>query len=877
MTAVTLLLLRTDVPDDSVWQPTWGAWFHTGRHATDRARRIPAGLDVAIDIETPSLTDSFTIKCVTASWVESDGAHAVLLDPGRRPHDAEAVRTITSRARWLILHNAPFDIPGLFAADLLRREDIAKVMDTLVLARSAWPDTLTKKGLEALAGQILALRDLADALKLAQRASGLTSNEKWFREADIHIPLYRAGAMADTLVTLRLAHPLFEAAIDRQLNHPFAVYGCTDRSQAAELVMKSQLANQVMLRQAAIGYDVDLDYLDRYVDKVEAQREAARRTLIDAGLRPGVGMDLVNHLADTDHLPPGWPRTAPSKTRPEGTLKTDKATMEAMLPAHPLADAHRVISDTKKILGYMEKVAARSRITGRLHPQFQILGASATGRMSVAEPELQQFSEDARPIILPRSQGLHSIDWSSIEPALLGWMSQDWEFITPFEQGADIYEPIGRTTGKPRKTNKVVVLAGMYGQGALKLSQSLGCSMDAARLLQAQMRAAMPRSSAMMKRIKQIGEDYGLTITAAGRVLTIPRFNGVPAGYKAVNFCLTPDTPILTADLRHVPAGSVIPGQRLVGFDEFSSDRRGRGTGKRFFRTAIVEAVSTVVKESVVVRSDDGRETACSADHLWLVRVPSATRDRLRWVRADQLTPDHQLLSLGVWETDDSRTAGYLAGLYDGEGSMSNRAAGQKVTILTFSQKPGAVMDSFRKGMESLGLNYSYSPRAPRSTSPTDNVRVQGLARMMRTVGTLRPERFIARSEEIFDGAEIHTVRQMEACPHVVSVTPVGALRLTAIQTNTRTLVANGYLSHNCFQGSCADLIYEAIINAEREGLGDAIMLPMHDEIVCDSEAAADIQRIMSTPPEYLLRWTGGRVPVIRTDAQGPYPHWVKV
>src|SRR5690606_20026135 len=108
-------------------------------------------------------------------------------------------RVIAERARWLILHNSPFDIPGLVAHGLLTLDEISKVMDTLVLARSALPDTMDRKGLEALAGRFLGMADLKDALKLAQRASGLTSAEKWFREGDIHMPVYRTGAMSDTV------------------------------------------------------------------------------------------------------------------------------------------------------------------------------------------------------------------------------------------------------------------------------------------------------------------------------------------------------------------------------------------------------------------------------------------------------------------------------------------------------------------------------------------------------------------------------------------------------------------------------------------------------------------------------------------------------
>jgi DNA polymerase-1 len=512
-------------------------------------------------------------------------------------------------AQGVYTGNSSFDTPGLVAAGLMPLSAIEKVMDTVVFARSAWPDQLTPKGLEACAKRVLGLRELENALKLAIKASGLRSKEAWYRDGDIHMPSYRAGAMADTLVTLRLAHPLFEAAVNRQLDHPFVRHGHTSRDSAAALVMREQRVNRVLLRRAARGFEVDLDYLDGYVEKVEVQREQAERTLRDAGLRPGVGLDVVKHLEAAGELPAGWPMT------PTGRLKADKNAMELLPEGHPLAAAHLLVAHTTKILGYMEKVAARSRVTGRLHPQFNVLGASATGRMSVSEPELQQFPEEARPIILADrgSTGMHSIDWSSIEPALLGWMAQDWEFITPFEQGADIYEPIMHAAGTTRKKAKVVVLAGMYGQGREKLARSLGTTEEGAVELQRQMRRAMPKASRYMGLIKQIADDHALALTVSGRVLTVPRFNGEVASYKAVN---------------------------------------------------------------------------------------------------------------------------------------------------------------------------------------------------------------------------------------------------------------------STFQGSCADLIYETIIAAEEAGVGDAIMIPMHDEIVCDSSAAAEILRIMQTPPPALIARAGGRVPVIRCDSQPLGMHW---
>jgi DNA polymerase-1 len=66
-------------------------------------------------------------------------------------------------------------------------------------------------------------------------------------------------------------------------------------------------------------------------------------------------------------------------------------------------------------------------------------------------------------------------------------------------------------------------------------------------------------------------------------------------------------------------------------------------------------------------------------------------------------------------------------------------------------------------------------------------------------------------------------------------------------------------------QGSAYDLLAEAEVRIIKAGLGDAIYLPMHDELVVDAEAAHDIRRIMETPPERLCM-LAKRTPKLRTD-----------
>lgn len=77
-------------------------------------------------------------------------------------------------------------------------------------------------------------------------------------------------------------------------------------------------------------------------------------------------------------------------------------------------------------------------------------------------------------------------------------------------------------------------------------------------------------------------------------------------------------------------------------------------------------------------------------------------------------------------------------------------------------------------------------------------------------------------------------------------------------------------------QGSAYDILADAAICIEEAGLGDAVYLFMHDETVCDTEAAPDIRAIMQTPSERFCA-RAGRRPVLRTDMEEMGPRWAKV
>lgn len=868
------------------------------KHAIDMfasyASTTGAVRDVAMDIETHG-TDATTwweVTCLTAAFHTGVGIISVLFDPLRNPEHRKLIRRLVELSSRIVFHNSSFDLPPLVAHRILELDDIDKVWDTLVLARMLNTSARAGRSLEDLSKRYRLLPDDGITISKVFSAGGHKTIQSGFSESDINGGTYRDGAMSDTVVTLQLL-PVLERAVERRHDASTQSMGAAFPSAegARHLIWRMQRVNQICARRAARGYRYDPEFPEKFdAGTRDAYREACD-FLANQGLEPGRGDKLIERMHGLGQLPDNWPRT---KT---GQLSADKKAMEKLKELGEgaiLAKMHLIVAETSKVSKYLEKVVEQGQATGRVHPGIGVLAASASGRMSVNNPELHQFPGNARGIILADDEpGWTSVDWSSIEPVVMAVCAGDNDFINPFYEGNDLYVPVARAAGlipatvpdadaknhKGRKVAKVILLAGMYGQGAKALSESLSAALkenvdrDAATDLSNTIKRAMPVTFDFMDNIQSMAEGKNAVTTIAGRVLD----EDAGYTYRAVNhFCITPDTPVLTADLRHVRADSVQVGDELVGFDEYSLEKNKRGGGKRRFRTAVVKNVNYVWKPSVEVHTSDGKVTVCSEDHKWFVRHPGM-QPRLLWVESMNLTTEYQMMSLDTWDSPDTHEAGYLAGLFDGEGSMQTRSSGSSCSQLTFHQKPGnGVMERFREAMDNLGLTYTFIPKSPNNTSPCDGIRVSGVPRMLKTVGTLRPHRMITRAKEIYEGADLFGEKTMNSTPYVVKVVPIGVRKLVAIETSTHTFVANGFLSHNC-QGSAADVLYDATLRADEEGLTDHIHLWMHDELVVDTSVQGDINRIMQTPPESLKAWARTERVELQTDANPMGMEWKSV
>lgn len=528
------------VPDHTGWDLSLSCYMHTGDNAVDAVKgNLPWGVPVAMDIEAAGLgAAAFTIRCVTLAWDNSQGeTETVLLDPRRADH-VQALALATDMASQLVLHNASYDWPVLVGHGLVDSEHVEKVWDTVVAARLAYPDRAVSKGLAALAArpELLDMEDTPANMAMAFKSAGYATQADGWAGMDINQPVYRLGAMADTVVTLRLAGVLWEKVVEFLTSNPFGMSTTqVGRDQAVALMEREQVTNRVMLSRSAKGLKVDTEYLASYTAEHMESLEQASSLLVDAGLDPqagNLGLKLVEYLQSQGQLPSDWPTTATGKL---SAAKKDMARLED----HPLAVAHRRVSELGKVTGYLEKVDQYAQVTGRIHPQVAVLGASATGRMAYSQPELQQFPGPARGILVPDSgQDWVSIDWSSIEPVVVANCAGDTSFLSGFnDHGADLYAPIVEQADVDRKTAKVVLLAAMYGQGKALLAKTLDTTEDAAQDIQARVFRSMPETRKFLDSLRNWGERYGHTMTADGRLLPVPTDpQGRVMAYKATNY-----------------------------------------------------------------------------------------------------------------------------------------------------------------------------------------------------------------------------------------------------------------------------------------------------------------------------------------------------
>lgn len=277
---------------------------------------------------------------------------------------------------------------------------------------------------------------------------------------------------------------------------------------------------------------------------------------------------------------------------------------------------------------------------------------------------------------------------------------------------------------------------------------------------------------------------------------------------KGVEFCLAPGTPVLTKDLRWIRAETVSVGDELLAFDEYpllrTEDGSGLARNKRSWRSSTVLAAESIVRPSYRISLEDGSEVIASAEHLWLVRTPE--ENRLEWIKTCDLDLGrHRLMKLlDVWDDQTLMyERGYLAGTLDGEGWLTQplKENGGSSLRIGFAQRENGMASYARACLEAFGFSWAECPG-----ESVIQFNVKGRRHeVLRLLGTIRPKRlmksFSPEKLGVLEGKEYIHIRRLDY---------LGERPVVALGTTTKTIVANGFASHNSVPPTAASLVNDS-------------------------------------------------------------------
>lgn len=384
-----------------------------------------------------------------------------------------------------VFHNAKFDLHFLETNGVRIRRD--RMHDTMTASHLIAP--LGFHGLKPLSNQWIAPNVSIGQERLhdAMHASGWT----WATVPTDFGPYWHYGAL-DAVLTARLWEK-FEPLIALRYQDVYDL----------EIAVLDVLTN--MERR---GARVDLPYVTQRIAESEEYLGTTRAWVADnyGGCSLSANRQVAKALIED-----GVELTERTQT---GHWKLDEATLST-IAGHPLADAvlsYRKVAKVKK--SYFE--AIRERADGDvIHARMNAIGAR-TGRMSIADPPLQQLPRGAvvRDAFIPSPEHvLISCDFDQIEMRLLAHFANETSMIDAIRRGVDLHSYVAESLFGPEFTDenrqgcKGVNFGKVYGAGDETMAKTIGCSVEDATQFRIMYEAQFPRVNEFMREVEAIATE----------------------------------------------------------------------------------------------------------------------------------------------------------------------------------------------------------------------------------------------------------------------------------------------------------------------------------------------------------------------------------
>ena len=524
--------------------------------------------EIAIDLETcdPNM------ESMGPGWPRNDGyivGYAVAVDGwagyfpvahggggnlDRRVVD-RWVRDVLATPADKIMHNAAYDLGWLRASGF---EVNGTIYDTM-LAAPLLDENRFSYALNSLGFDYLKEIKSEQGLKEAAQDFGVHAKKELWRLPAMHVGEY---AEQDAALTLKLWHH-FKALM---------------RTDEVESIFR--LETEVL----PVLVDITLKGIRfnraECETKMEEMRTKEQDILKYIKNQAGVKVDIwaaasIAHAFDK--LGIQYPRTA------QGAPSFTKSFLDTH--EHPMAKMIVEARELNKTHGtFLEPYLRHSAKDGRIHTHFNQMrnedGGTVTGRLSAANPNLQQVPARhevigplVRGLFLPEEGQLWAAnDFSSQEPRLLVHYATLLDLpgaekmANAYKENpdTDFHQMVADMAGIKRKAAKTIGLGLMYGMGKAKLANSLDLPLDEASELITTFHSKVPflkgTVDAVMKRIEHPASG-GAIRTLLGRKCRFPLWEPMEWG---VNKALPREQAIIEYGSRIKRAGTYKGLNRLI-------------------------------------------------------------------------------------------------------------------------------------------------------------------------------------------------------------------------------------------------------------------------------------------------------------------------
>lgn len=263
-------------------------------------------------------------------------------------------------------------------------------------------------------------------------------------------------------------------------------------------------------------------------------------------------------------------------------------------------------------------------------------------------------------------------------------------------------------------------------------------------------------------------------------------------------FCVSPDTKVLTYDLKWKPAGELEKGEYLLAFDE--EDPIGKGKGRRYKKASVTNNGLHKL-ECYKLYLSDGTSLIASKDHRWL--VTNYNHRGNNWRSMEEIYnffkkySHKKILSLprfiGTYNELPTYNSGFLSAAFDAEGSIDLHKTGWrdgKELRLQFSQNNNFFLEKV-KGILSEE-NYLFSEN---SNGKCNIIRIMGgFQEATRFLMEARPVRLLSKWEQTESHCGLKAKEQIiiEDCEYI------GEQYVSTLKTSSGTFIAEGFGAHNC-------------------------------------------------------------------------------